>query len=159
MGDVRGWDTINEVFYTIPWYDLKAFEGTFLKAYGGNNNGIPYIDNFTQDGFVDDWLEGHKQWMLANYRLAIPVWAMKGYLYQIPDGGSNKLVTMNTIIEATYAATPLNKVRWEQREFMHWGDPLYLLIQEELGVTHFALRHDFEWMIPESYNEYNEVTL
>ena len=158
MGEVRAWDAINEVFYTIPWYDL-ANEGTYLKAHGGVNNGIPYIDDFTQNGYVDDWLNGHKLWMLEYHRQSIPVWAVKGYLYQIPDGGSNKLATMNTIIEATYATEPLNKVRWEEREFMHWGDPIYLLIQDELGVTHFSLKNDFDWMIPENYNEYNEETI
>lgn len=156
MGDVRGWDTINEVFYTIPWYDLQAFEGTFLKAYGGNNNGIPYIDNFTQDGFVDDWLEGHKQWMLANYRLPLEVWMMKAYLHGIPDGGGTLLETINAEIEATYATEPLNKVRWEEREFMHWGDPLYLIIFPYVDLTHFDFRNDFEWSIPGNHNEYNE---
>ena len=159
MGEMRAYDPVEDGFYTVPWHDLLVNEGIYKKAYGGINNAIPYIDNFTQNGYVDDWLPGHKNWMLEYYRLPIPVWAMKGYLYQIPDGGSNKLVTMNTIIEATYAATPINKVRWEQREIMHWGDPLYLLIYEELGVTHFALRHYFEWTIPEGYNEYNEATL
>lgn len=159
MGEVRAWSADTQEFYTIPWYDVPVNEGIYQKAYGGSNNSIPYIDDTSQNGYVDDWLNGHKLWMLEYYRLSIPVWAMKGYLYQIPDGGSNKLVTMNTIIESTYATTPLNKVRWEEREFMNWGDPLYLLIQEELGVTHFSLRHDFESLIPRDYNEYNEDTL
>ena len=84
---------------------------------------------------------------------------VKAFLYEIPDGGSNKLIAMNTIIEATYATTPLNKVRWEEREFMHWGDVIYLMIQEELGMSHDEMYQNFQNIIPVSYNEYTDVDI
>ena len=80
--DPRRWILYNTVVRS------PANEGIYQKAYGGINNAIPYIDDFSQNGYVDDWLPGHKHWMLEYYRLPIPVPAMKGYLYQIPDGAA-----------------------------------------------------------------------
>lgn len=158
MGGVRFFNPITSEFHIVPSEFIASGEGTYYKAHGGINNGIPYIaENMVND--APEWLDGHKLWMLENHRSRVDIWSVKAFLYEIPDGGSNKLATMNTIIEATYATTPINKVRWEEREFMSWGDPIYLLIQEELGVTHFSLKNDFDWMIPENYNEYNEETI
>ena len=110
MGNIRLYNPISQEFFLLSSEFAYALEGVSTRVYGGINNSIPYINEGV------DWLEGHKLWMLQNYKLSIDLWSVKAFLHEIPDGGSNKLVTMNTIIEATYATTPLNKVRWEERD-------------------------------------------
>lgn len=36
--------------------------------------------------------------------------------------------TINSTIEATYATTPLNKVRWEEKELIPFGGEIYNIV-------------------------------
>lgn len=69
--------------------------------------------------------------------------------------------TINSTIEATYATTPLNKVRWEEKEFMTWGGVIHDFIQAGIGLTDFQMYELYidSGYIMVNYNDINENDL
>ena len=57
-----------------------------------------------------------------HHRKTVSLYALKGWLYQMPG---SIYADVNSAIEATYATTPLNKIRWEKKEFVPFGGVIF----------------------------------
>ena len=144
-GEVRAYDAESDTFYYDNTYsDWQRWEGRIVKKHGGINNSIPYLDP------LDDFIPNHETWVLNNYRKVIPVWELKATLHS-----NNELTAVNTAIEATYLATPLNKVRWEEREMIPFGGILYDLIYNATTRSH-SYFHELWEQDGERSNEFIE---
>lgn len=102
--------------------------GIWVKEYGPNAGGIPgtipYLASYSNEEFT--FIPTHWQWMLDNYRKAITLFSVKAWMIDLPG---TIYADVTAAIEATYAASPLNKVRWEEREFVPFGGTIFNIIK------------------------------
>jgi hypothetical protein len=128
-GRVYAWDTAFEETYEIEYsQEMYDYTGRIFKLY--ENGTRPYLH------WEFDFLPAYAAWLYANFKGAIEVWKMKFYLHQLYP---TEYAAIIATIEATYATTPLNKIRWEQKELMTFGGILHNIIQDELGFTDFEM--------------------
>lgn len=151
MGRVRFFDsaafladgTLIYEFYDDQHTVISGQVGMWVKKFGPNAAGIPgavpYIDGYVTDSF--NYIPSHWQWLLDNWRQTVPVYQFKYMLYSM---GGTVYDDVDTLIKATYATEPLNKVRWEQRELMPFGGVIYNLALPFLTQTDYEKFKMFE---------------
>jgi len=76
------------------------------------------------------YIAGHLAAVEASYAKVIEVWQLKFEL-----NARALLTAVNTDITGTYTATPINKIRWEQKRYVAAKGVLWDLIQAELSYT------------------------
>jgi len=140
---------LNELYEIIYSQEMYDYEGRMFKLF---LNGRPYLH------WEWDFIPAHAAWLYANWKKTIEVWKMKVYLSIVYP---TEYATINSTIEATYATTPLNKVRWEEKEFMTWGGVIHDFIQAGIGLTDFQMYELYidSGYIMVNYNDINENDL
>lgn len=141
---------------------IMDYVGIWVKRYGTNSIGqdgtIPYIDGYVHD--FDVYIPAHWQWLLDHYRKVVPTYALKGWLFQEPG---TAFADANAAVEATYAANPLNKIRWEEREFVPFGGVIFNIVLPYLKLnpvnTDFEIFNRFNEWLERDYNDDNEDNL
>lgn len=76
------------------------------------------------------YIAGHLAAVEASYAKVIEVWQLKFEL-----NARALLTAVNTDITGTYTATPINKIRWEQKRYVAAKGVLWDLIKAELAYT------------------------
>lgn len=132
--------------------------GMWVKRHGTNASGqlgtIPYISGYVADSF--DYIPSHWQWLLDHHRKTVSLYALKGWLYQMPG---SIYADVNSAIEATYATTPLNKIRWEQKEFVPFGGVIFNIVMQYINETNFEVFMRFDSWLDLDYNDGSEDDL
>lgn len=135
--------------------------GMWVKKFGTNAVGqlgtIPYLDGYKEGGADPfDYIPSHWQWLLDHHRKTVSLYALKGWLYQMPG---SIYADVNSAIEATYATTPLNKIRWEQKEFVPFGGVIFNIVMQHINETNFEVFMRFDSWLDRDYNDGNEDDL
>ncbi len=132
--------------------------GMWVKRHGtdarGNPVAVPYIGGYITDSF--NYIPSHWQWLLDHHRKTVSLYALKGWLYQMPG---SIYADVNSAIEATYATTPLNKIRWEQKEFVPFGGVIFNIVMQHINETNFEVFMRFDSWLDRDYNDGNEDDL
>lgn len=165
-GPIRWGSVLEPGVYTYPdEYDqfiVYDQVGMWVKRYGPNAIGqdgtVPFIDSYIPG--TSDYIPEHWQWLLDHYRKAVPVYALKFWLSQEPG---TAYADANAAIEATYASNPLNKIRWEEREFVPFGGVIFNLVLPFLTLNtyndNYEIFHRFREWLERDYNDSNEDDL
>lgn len=132
--------------------------GMWVKKFGPNAIGqpgtIPYLDGYKEGGANPfNYIPSHWQWLLDHHRKTVSLYALKGWLYQMPG---SIYTDVNSAIEATYATTPLNKIRWEQKEFVPFGGVIFNIVMQYINETNFEVFMRFDSWLDRDYNDGNE---
>lgn len=138
---------------------ISSQVGMWVKRYGtdqrDNQGAVPYVDGYVTDSF--DYIPAHWQWLLDHYRRVVPVYALKCWLSQEPG---TTYADANAAVEATYTANPLNKIRWEEREFVPFGGVIFNIVLPYLKLnpinTDFEIFNRFNEWLERDYNDDNE---
>jgi hypothetical protein len=143
-------------------YIISSQVGMWVKRYGtdhrGNPGAVPYIDGYITDSF--SYIPEHWQWLLDHYRKTVPVYALKCWLFQEPG---TAYADANAAVEASFAANPLNKIRWEEREFVPFGGIIFNIILPFIRAnplnTDFEIFNRFEEWLERDYDDNSEDNL
>ncbi len=134
MGEPRFADEAMLEYYGIYDYIFYGWDdvitvlidqiGMWVLRYGPNAAGqagtIPFIDGYISGSF--SFIPEHKSWLLSNNRGLIQTFSFKYWLY---DESVTLFNDVDAAVKATYATEPLNKIRWEHKEFMPYGGVIF----------------------------------
>lgn len=144
---------------------LQSYVGTWVKYYGRDAHGrpgtVPFLEMYDYITPGIHYTPAHWQWLLDHYRKVVPTYALKGWLFQEPG---TAFADANAAVEATYAANPLNKIRWEEREFVPFGGVIFNIVLPFLKLnsiinTDFEIFNRFDEWLERDYNDGNEDDL
>lgn len=147
------------IFYGEDMFTVVAGQiGMWVREYGPNAAGqpgtIPFINGYVRSSF--DYVPAHQQWLLDNHRKLVEVYAFKMWLYQT---STTLYDDVDTAVKATYVTEPLNKIRWEHKEFMPYGGVIFNIALPFLTDTDFELFQQFDFLMQLNYNDENEDNL
>lgn len=132
--------------------------GMWVIEYGPNSRGqpgtVPFINGYVRNSF--NYVPAHKQWMVDNYRGVVEVWAFKFWLYQTSVTIFNDV---DAAVKATYATEPLNKVRWEQKEYMSYSGVIFDIASAFITVNDYEIFKMTSGQLWAFFNDQNEDDL
>jgi hypothetical protein len=135
LDDVSGTYDINDG--TLVWDEIA--DGNAINDIGAAYNDLQLVDNigkFTRQTspslhlLQGGYIAGHVAAVEAAYDKVIKTFALK---FELED--RSLLTSIGSAVTATYAAHPLNKVRWEQKKNVKAKGRIWDIIKAELSYT------------------------